>query len=136
MTEEKNYKEDLKFVPHHKMGIKLLDKRQLENVFPNYESLFRRIDEHRKNLKVLSNNRLPKDSQYNLMYDNIYSILGKRGAGKTSAVFTIKKLLQNKNNCDIVLPIIMPEMIPQECNMIGWILALLEEKVLELEKEL
>lgn len=136
MTKDKNYRQDLKYVPHHKMGIKLLDRQQLENLFPNYESLLRRIGEHRENLKVLSNDRLPKDSQYNLMYDNIYSILGKRGAGKTSAVFTIKKILQNRNSYDVVLPIIMPEMIPQECNMIGWILALLEEKVNELEKAL
>lgn len=133
MTKDKNYMEDLKYVPHHKMGIKLLGKRQLENLFPNYESLFRRIDEHRNNLKILSKDRLPKGSQYNLMYDNIYSILGKRGAGKTSAVFTVKKMLQSKNKCDIVLPIIMPEMIPQECNMIGWLLALLEEDVKKLD---
>ena len=131
--EESVYKKNLEIVPHHKMGIKILDKAQLKNLFPDYESLLERIEEHRKQLNVLNRKKDYIDNQYNLMYDNVFSIMGKRGAGKTSAVLTLKQLLRSRNKNDIVLPIIMPEIIPQECSMIGWILSLLEESVKELE---
>lgn len=136
MRREIDYKKDLKYVPHHKTGIKLLDTQQLENLFPNCERLLDRIEEHRRQLERIGKDEYERDSQYNLMYDNIFSIFGKRGAGKTSAMFTLKKILETKNEYDIVLPIVMPEMIPQECSMIGWILSLLEEIVDELDSKM
>lgn len=130
-----DYREDLKYVPHHKTGIKILDVHQLENLFPNYDSLLQRIENHRAKLQQMNKIRFEKDSQYNLMYDNIFSIFGKRGAGKTSAMFTLKKILEMIYSQDVVLPIVMPEMIPAECSMIGWILSLLEEIVDELDQK-
>ena len=130
-----DYREDLKYVPHHKTGIKILDVHQLENLFPNYDSLLQRIENHREKLQQMNKIRFEKDSQYNLMYDNIFSIFGKRGAGKTSAMFTLKKILEMRYSQDVVLPIVMPEMIPAECSMIGWILSLLEEIVDELDQK-
>ena len=41
------YKKNLEIVPHHKMGIKILDKAQLKNLFPDSESLLERIEEPR-----------------------------------------------------------------------------------------
>lgn len=134
MNQEEKYKKALKIVPHHKMGIKILEMQQLENLFPEYENLRERIEEHRKQIESFRKDNYNIDSQYNLMYDNIFSILGKRGAGKTSVVLTLKQILKQEKTKDIVLPIIMPEIIPQECSMIGWILSLLEESVLNLEK--
>lgn len=133
MSTNQNYKKSLEVVPHHKMGIKILHQEQLENLFPDYKSLLRRIEEHRTQIRGLRRLRGKMDEQYNLMYDNIFSIMGKRGSGKTSAVLTLKQLLQNENAWDITLPIIMPEMIPPECSMIGWILSLLEDTVTELD---
>ena len=45
------------------------------------------------------------------MFDNIFSIFGKRGSGKTSAIFSLREQLMNKtgNDQDLVLPIIIPE---------------------------
>ena len=133
MSTNQSYKKSLEVVPHHKMGIKILHQEQLENLFPDYKSLLRRIEEHRTQIRGLRRLRGNIDEQYNLMYDNIFSIMGKRGSGKTSAVLTLKQLLQNENAWDIILPIIMPEMIPPECSMIGWILSLLEDIVTELD---
>lgn len=130
------YRNELEVVPHHKMGIKILDSAQLKNLFPDCESLLRRIEEHRKQITILGERKYKIDSQYNLMYDNVFSIMGKRGAGKTSVVLTLKQILQSSSNADIILPIVMPEMIPAECSMIGWILSLLKESVKELEKTL
>lgn len=134
---EKEYEKGLKYVPHHKMGFKILDKLQLENLFPHYESLKRRIKLHREKLIEMDGRSGNLDSQYNLMYDNIFSIMGKRGSGKTSAVFTLKCMLQEEGeeHKDIALPIIMPEIIPHGCSMIGWVLSLLEETVNDLEKQ-
>lgn len=78
---------DLKCVPYHKMGFKLLSDVQLENLFPNYNQLFKKISVHRDELAKMRVWDIPKDSQYNLMYDNVFSIMGKRGSGKTSVLF-------------------------------------------------
>lgn len=126
--------DERKYVPYHKMGFKLLGDEQINNMFPEWNVLLRKIEAHRRQLKRLDTNLKTVDSQYNLMYDNIFSIFGKRGSGKTSAIFTLKDYLQNKKG-DLVLPVIMPEMIPKDCDMIGWILSLFEDKVLELNKK-
>lgn len=131
-----DYRKDLKYVPHHKTGIKILDIHQLENLFPNCERLLQRIEDHREELQQINKCEIEKNNQYNLMYDNIFSIFGKRGAGKTSVMFTLKKILEIQNKKNIVLPIVMPEMIPEECSMIGWILSLLEEVIDDLEQKM
>ena len=135
MEKESSDQKNLAAVPHHKMGIKILDIQQLENLFPDYKSLLRRIEEHRDQIKLLNKSDKKIDSQYNLMYDNIFSIMGKRGSGKTSVALTLKQLFQEEEN-NIVLPIVMPEIIPSECSMIGWILSLLEEIVKQLDSKI
>ena len=122
-------------IPVHKMGFKILRENQLKNMFPTYENLFERIDTHRswvKKLKAID--RESMDYQYNLMYDTVFSIFGSRGSGKTSAVFTLKNMIEQRyqSQGDIVLPIIMPEMIPDNCDIISWILAIIEQIVTQL----
>lgn len=126
-------------IPVHKMGFKILRENQLKNMFPTYENLFERIDTHRswvKKLKAID--RESMDYQYNLMYDTVFSIFGSRGSGKTSAVFTLKNMIEQRyqSQGDIVLPIIMPEMIPDNCDIISWILAIIEQIVTQLEETL
>lgn len=120
------------FVPNHKTGFKILKDEQLSNIFPTYQMLFDKIRYHRE--KLNEHERIKGlDSQYNLMYDNIYSIMGKRGSGKTSVIFTLKKKIEMDYPSDIVLPVIMPEMITDNETILGWILAILEDIVKELE---
>ena len=130
------YLDELKYVPYHKTGFKILWESQLENMFPSYEVILQKIELHRLNLEKMGSGFERFDSQFNLMYDNVFSILGKRGSGKTSAVFTIKSMLQHRNEYDIVLPVVMPEVIPKECSMIGWVLSLLEQTVDKLENQI
>lgn len=121
-------------VPYSKMGIKILSEAQMQNIFPTYDTLLDRIEAHRKGLSYIDGNSIKSDIQYNLMFDNVYSIMGKRGAGKTSVVFSLKEILKDRSRgYDIVLPIIMPEMIPKGCTLIGWILSLLEDTVKDLD---
>lgn len=131
------------FMPGHKVGVKYLNENQLAAVFPDVESLRNKIETHRQFIRLFWNERGKEkhpsgrwDDQYNIMFDNVYSILGSRGSGKTSVVYTLKKLFSERNEKDIVLPIIMSELIPESCEIIGWILSLMEEVVQELQKNL
>lgn len=126
-------------IPDHKMGFKILTETQLSNMFPTYGNLFEKIDVHRAKIQSFDTEKMSQlDYQYNLMYDTIFSIFGSRGSGKTSAVFTLKKMIRERYEPfgDYVFPIIMPEMIPEACDLISWILAILGETVSELEKRL
>lgn len=126
------------WIPRHKMGFKILNESQLKNMFPTYKNLFSKIDIHRTNISKIEMNVFQQDYQYNLMYDNLFSIFGKRGSGKTSAIFTLKKFIHEKYGKygDYVLPIIMPEMIPDACDIMSWILAILDDIVTELDSKI
>lgn len=123
----------------HKVGIKLFSRAQLENVLPTYENLFQKIDKCRSVAKEELKESGKRDYQYNLMYDNVFSILGKRGTGKTSVVFTLQKMIRERygvENNDVVLPLIIPEIIPDNCTVLGWILAIVREEVSKLENRI
>lgn len=134
MKAEKN-KEQL-IMPMHKVGIKILSDLQMLNIFPNYKNLLDRIENHREQIRGMKGERL-RHYQYNMMYDNVFSIFGKRGTGKTSVAFTLQKLIEENefHPYDMVLPIIIPEAIPADCSALGWILAIIGEQVAWLEKE-
>ena len=74
-----NMKKTAEITPTRKVGIKLFSEFQMKNIFPDYQNLLNRIESHRKNIAALE--PIPKDHyQYNLMYDNVFTILGKRGS--------------------------------------------------------
>lgn len=128
---------DRTFALSHKVGVKLLNDEQLTNVFPDYNNLLNKIEIHRQAISGVQLDE-KKHYQYNLMYDNVFSILGKRGTGKTSVAFTLKKKIEdNSKYCqDMVLPIIIPEVIPDDCSILGWILAVVKDEIIALEKEI
>ena len=127
------------YSPTHKMGFKILSDTQLKNIFPTVDNLEKKFETHRKNISRIGEIReqdVHFDFQYNLMYDSIFSIWGKRGSGKTSALFTLKYRLEEKYPNDLVLPVIMPEMIPADCDIIGWILAILDKEIEKIENRI
>lgn len=126
---------------NHKVGVKLLSDVQLENIMPTYLNLFHKIDVCRE----VANEELEKKKkhgerryQYNLLYDNVFSILGKRGTGKTSVAFTLReKILERYADYhDVVLPLIIPEIIPENCTVLGWLLAIVREELEGLENQI
>lgn len=136
--EKKKYNNRI-YSPTHKMGFKILSDTQLKNIFPTVDNLERKFETHRKNIAKIGEIREQDekfDFQYNLMYDSVFSIWGKRGSGKTSAIFTLKYILEEKHPNDFVFPIIMPEMIPTNCDIIAWILAILDKEVKKLEDKI
>lgn len=125
----------------HKVGVKILTEGQLENILPTYENLFHKIDVCRKVALEEKNreieNATKRHYQYNFMYDNVFSILGKRGTGKTSVALTLRTMIEDKykNEHDTVLPLIIPEIIPEDCSILGWLLAIVREAMEELEEK-
>ncbi|OUP22385.1 hypothetical protein B5F29_01190 [Lachnoclostridium sp. An196] len=132
-----DYRDKEKIIsPDHKVGIKILNDTQMMNVFPDYASAVSRIEKHRK---WLVDHQIQSFThyQYNLMYDNVISIFGKRGTGKTSVAFTLHKKIEedSRHAYDVVLPIIIPEVIPDDGSVLGWLLAIVHDQVSDFEKE-
>lgn len=127
----------LKFVPQKKTGIKLLSDKQMKINFSSYESLMKKINTYRNTLSTVSLDEMLKiDDQFALMYDMVFSIFGKRGSGKTSVVFTLKQEIKKENPGDIVLPMIMPELVPEGQHILSWILENLDSTISEIEEKI
>ncbi|MEY8392767.1 P-loop NTPase fold protein [Lachnospiraceae bacterium 45-W7] len=110
----------------HKVGIKLLNDDQLYNTFPGFDDLWRKIEEFKGVSIDPMDERRYQDT---LMYDNVFSVLGERGTGKTSVLYTLKEKIRKQYKKDMIFPIIMPEIIPEGCDILGWILAVISEKL-------
>ena len=120
----------------HKVGVKLFSEAQLVIVLRTYQILFDKIDTCRAVAQEELSRGKKRHYQYNFMYDNVFSIMGKRGTGKTSVVFTLQNMIREKYGKeynDVVLPLIIPEVIPDNCTVLGWILAIVKEEVKILE---
>lgn len=127
-----------------KIGIKLLDRKQIESSLPDFNEIMKVIDRQR-NLAELhdrSDNKF-KNAQFHLMHDNIFGIFGGRGSGKTSILFSLREILFSKssqhgknNPADIILPIISPELISENCSMLSWVLAMFGDVVNEIDHRL
>ena len=113
-----------------KIGIKLLDRTQIESTMPDFENIIRNIE----NIRSRASQQSPFISQdfYHLMYDNIIGIFGGRGSGKTSILYSLREQLSRNNKQDIILPVISPELIPEDNSMLMWILAMFEDRIEEL----
>ena len=113
-----------------KIGIKLLDRTQIESTMPNFENIIQNIE----NIRFRASQQTPFISQdlYHLMYDNIIGIFGGRGSGKTSILYSLREQLSRNNKQDIILPVISPELIPEGNSLLMWILAMFEDRIEEL----
>lgn len=122
--------------PTYKTGIKTLTDIQLRNGLPSYDILMDKIRVVRENARKISG--LPLDGSFeNLKYDNFFSILGGRGAGKTSILLTIhNKLRDDANNINVIMPLIMPELIDNGDSFIGWILSAVENELQNIENKI
>lgn len=88
MTNAENNSADNNYT--HKVGVKELSDTQLKNILPDFRNIFTKIEQFRNAAAEEENrqNSTRKYYQYNLKYDNVFSVLGKRGTGKTSVAFT------------------------------------------------
>lgn len=117
-----------------RIGSKILTKEAVEIILPSYENIFENINVARS--KFSDQIEATISQKY---HDNIISILGKRGSGKSSILKTVrddieKKINSEKNSFDynyendILLPMIMPE-IMETNDLIGWIIGYFKSEV-------
>lgn len=123
--------------PTYKNGIKTLTETQLKNGLPNYDLLKNKLQIIREHAGQMPDGVVIDGSYENLKYDNIISILGGRGAGKTSILLTIyHELEKDTDNINILMPLIMPELIDNSDSFIGWILSAVEKNLQDIEKKI
>lgn len=116
-----------------------LNDEQIENILPGYKNIYNQIKRMRNYAKLYNYDNKYKNKDYiNITMNNVFSILGKRGAGKSSILLTLKDNSE-KNKNDIVLPIILPIILPETMrnkgDIMGWILGCFKKTVDELSKE-
>lgn len=114
--------------PNNKIGIKTLTEEQMRTNLPSYDVLISRIEKIREVAKAVSIGTLRNDIVESLKYDNILSIIGGRGAGKTSMLFTIYNDLKEDEK-NIVLPIIMPELIDEHESIVSSLLSAMRQNL-------
>lgn len=102
----------------YKIGAKILTQEGLAKILPEYEEIFQTINSRRERFVTKSNCKLNLKS-----HDNVISILGERGSGKTSVLMTLREMLKDREKSrDIILPLIDPEVL-ESSDLIGWIIA-------------
>ncbi len=117
-----NTNEDLVFI-----GARQLSANEAVRLLPNFDNVSVKIEEFRK---IAMGNENGKSIQKK-EYTNTISILGARGTGKTSIMYTINSQLKN----DIVLDMIRPDYITSSGTITANILGLLKNEMLKLLKE-
>lgn len=119
-----------------KNGIKLLSESQLKVTLPSISLLDEKLQEIRKNAyeaKLSAEINMHFD---HLKYDNIISILGGRGAGKTSVLKTLIHRYDDTSKFNIVLPMVMPELIDGDEDIFSWIISAMKEHLQNFENKL
>lgn len=125
-----------------KIGARALSDDQLEKLLPNSKEIYYRIEvirthasEHRKS-KISYKNTYKKylAKELDRNSNNVFSILGGRGSGKTSVLLTIKNKLTNIANNDVMLPLVVPENMGDYSDVLGWTICSFEKIIEEIEK--
>ncbi|MCT4585671.1 MAG: hypothetical protein N4A54_12160 [Peptostreptococcaceae bacterium] len=108
------------------IGSKVLTDKGLRSICPNVDEIYYTIENLRNTFKCNS-----KTLDNGKIHDNIISILGERGSGKTSVMLSIKNKLENdKVDTDIILPLISPELMENN-DLLGWIIGYMHKYVKE-----
>lgn len=126
-----------------KIGARILTEKQATVLLPNYLKINNQINQFREEAKRFNENfesmNVDDYQRYEMYtnFDNVISILGERGSGKTSVFLTLKKVhdFEYKNK-DITLPLIVPDNLGDTSDALGWIISYLEKYVEELHPDL
>lgn len=127
-----------------KIGARRLNENQATILLPSYPKIKTQINQFREEAKkfnnhIKSNNLLDnfeRDEEFS-NFDNVITILGGRGSGKTSVFLTLKKYYSSeyiKKN-DIILPLIVPDNMGENSDTLGWIISYLGRYVEDLESK-
>ena len=121
--------------PNYKNGIKDLTDVQMRTSLPAYEIMMEKIERIRNESFVPDMNPLSGKEFETMKYDQIFSLLGGRGAGKTSMLLTIYNKFR-KEDVNITLPIIMPELLDENEDILSWLLSAMKSNLDEIEESI
>ncbi len=106
------------------IGSRALGAKEREKILPTINDLVSQID----NFCAISDERESNN------FDNVFSVLGARGSGKSSILHSIRSIVEENKNIDSInLPIIQPSELLANESPIGWIISALSEIVAEME---
>lgn len=117
------------------IGARTLSEEEIRKVLPTYDTMFQQIEDLRKQAGEFHENQQVSKVAI-VQKTNSFGILGKRGTGKTSILHTIRKRLQNENPQDILLPLLVPDNMAPESDIMGAILGSFLRIVKNLENEM
>lgn len=124
-----------------KIGARILSKDQVDKLLPsngnimNQIAYIRNVANSERNSKNVTSKKKNWDREFDRHFNNIFSILGGRGSGKTSVLLTMKYRIQYlPGETDIILPLIVPEKMGKVSEVLGCILGLLGDIVEEYDK--
>lgn len=117
------------------ISARVLGEEQLKNILPEYGNIEKMIESIRSYAQEYNKKKNLYDNSYESFLkkelcrnnNNVFSILGDRGSGKTSALLTIKNKLTVKNETDIMLPLIIPEDMGEGSYILGWTICSFEK---------
>ncbi|MCT4585913.1 MAG: hypothetical protein N4A54_13380 [Peptostreptococcaceae bacterium] len=151
-----------------KIGSRRLTVKELEVLLKDYKNIYEQIGSIRDNAWELKN-KIENDENYRKIikeepefikhHNNVFSILGTRGSGKSSILISIKYTIMNQiierkkgtkntlehdsksqkkpyniESYDTVLPIIAPQDMDEDSESLGWIIGFFEDEVDESER--
>ena len=124
-----------------------LSSKSLETVLPDYEQVFRIIQDIRN---TAQNESYEMEEYEHIPYRNVVSIWGERGSGKTSVFMTLRNALMGKTDDeaykkamdsnkelkgDCHLSLIVPEMLEEGTDLLGVILLKIKKEIENKKKE-
>lgn len=125
------------------IGARVLGEDGVKLVLPTYDVLISQIEQMKSVARnsEKQNRNISRIMKYNREHNNTIAIFGKRGTGKTSAVYTLMDYLLNQNDSNkkeknIVLPIIEPDNFGDNTKIMGSIVGLIKNEVDEILTEI
>ncbi|TGV31296.1 hypothetical protein EN829_033495 [Mesorhizobium sp. M00.F.Ca.ET.186.01.1.1] len=108
-----------------KLGERILQEKNLELVLPNWGEVIEQVEQIRKTaIQIAAQDDSKKGEKFD--FNNVISILGERGSGKSSVLLTLREMLMKKKaeeaNKDVFLDVIVPEMLEDSSDILGVIL--------------
>lgn len=141
----------------NKIGAKVLPQVDVKLMLPNYtniDSQLKKIQEIAKQIGEL-NVYDETDPEFIKHHNNVFSILGERGSGKTSILLSLKyylmklgdlsdeikedkeePLFKNINSNAIFLPIVIPQDMDDDSDSLGWIIGFFRKYVREADQKI
>lgn len=119
-----------------RIGARKLTREEVRDTLPTYDKLLSQIEDIRRQSKGAAKQAHPQENtKQNLDFvleqtTNNIAIIGSRGSGKSSVLKTLyNDLSQQGENCNILLPPIVPENMEKHMSLMSYVLGLLKPVV-------